>query len=143
MSDYFYYCPVCGSVKDVVMDFCVICNSEMGCSVRSKHEQEYYTAKGNPIDCLLNEEIKPNPLFDEKEYEHKHQVHSQTLEMISNRLLEERMQNNPNSPRCPTCKSTNIGKISTTSKVAGAAMFGLFSKTAKSQFKCNNCGYKW
>lgn len=46
-------------------------------------------------------------------------------------------------PKCPTCSSTNISKISTTSKVAGAAFFGLFSKTAKSQFKCNNCGYKW
>ena len=46
-------------------------------------------------------------------------------------------------PKCPTCSSTNITKISTTSKVAGAVAFGLFSKTARSQFKCNNCGYKW
>lgn len=48
-----------------------------------------------------------------------------------------------NKPKCPTCSSTNIKKISTTAKVAGAAAFGLFSKNAKSQFKCNNCGYKW
>lgn len=44
---------------------------------------------------------------------------------------------------CPTCNSTKVKKISGTAKVAGAAMFGLFSKTAKSQFKCENCGYKW
>lgn len=48
-----------------------------------------------------------------------------------------------NFPKCPTCSSTNIQKISTSSKAAGAMTFGLFSKTAKSQFKCNNCGYKW
>lgn len=48
-----------------------------------------------------------------------------------------------NQPKCPTCSSTNIQKISATSKAAGAMTFGLFSKTAKSQFKCNNCGYKW
>lgn len=48
-----------------------------------------------------------------------------------------------NIPKCPTCGSTNIKKISDTAKVAGALMFGLLSKTAKSQFKCNNCGYKW
>ena len=24
-----------------------------------------------------------------------------------------------------------------------AVAFGLFSKTAKSQFRCGNCGYKW
>ena len=48
-----------------------------------------------------------------------------------------------NVPRCPTCNSTNIEKISDTSKVVGAVAFGLFSKTAKSQFKCRNCGAKW
>lgn len=44
-------------------------------------------------------------------------------------------------PHCPTCDSTNIKKISSTAKVAGAVAFGLFSKTAKSQFKCENCGF--
>lgn len=48
-----------------------------------------------------------------------------------------------NKPKCPTCNSTNIKKISSTAKVAGAVTFGLFSKTARSQFKCGNCGYKW
>lgn len=48
-----------------------------------------------------------------------------------------------NPPKCPTCGSTNIQKISATKKAAGAIGFGLFSKTAKSQFECKNCGYKW
>lgn len=48
-----------------------------------------------------------------------------------------------NIPKCPTCNSTNIEKISATSKVVGAVAFGLFSKTARSQFKCKNCGAKW
>ncbi len=55
----------------------------------------------------------------------------------------ENIDNISNIPKCPTCSSTNISKISTTSKMVGGAMFGLFSKTATSQFKCNNCGYKW
>ena len=48
-----------------------------------------------------------------------------------------------NVPHCPTCGSTNIKKISATSKVVGAGLFGLFSKTARSQFECKDCGYKW
>lgn len=48
-----------------------------------------------------------------------------------------------NKPKCPTCNSTNIKKISGTAKVVGAVAFGLFSKTARSQFECENCGYKW
>ena len=46
-------------------------------------------------------------------------------------------------PKCPTCGSSNIEKISVGSKIVGAGLFGIFSKTARSQFKCNNCGYKW
>lgn len=48
-----------------------------------------------------------------------------------------------NKPKCITCGSTNVKKISTSAKVTGAVAFGLFSKTAKSQFKCENCGCKW
>lgn len=54
-----------------------------------------------------------------------------------------KLKANPNLPKCPTCSSTNIEKISSFDKAAGAVMFGLFSKTARSQFKCRNCGYKW
>ena len=48
-----------------------------------------------------------------------------------------------NKPKCPTCGSTNIEKISITKKAVGAFGFGLFSKTARSQFYCKDCGYKW
>ncbi|MEY8339467.1 hypothetical protein AALB16_15860 [Lachnospiraceae bacterium 62-35] len=41
--------------------------------------------------------------------------------------------------KCPTCNSTKVKRISGTAKAA----FGIFSKTARSQFKCENCGYKW
>lgn len=50
---------------------------------------------------------------------------------------------NANVPKCPTCGSTRIQKISTSKKMMGAFGFGLLSKTAKSQFECGNCGYKW
>ena len=49
----------------------------------------------------------------------------------------------PTGPRCPTCGSTSVERISTTAKAAGAFAFGLFSKTAHSQFRCKSCGYKW
>lgn len=45
--------------------------------------------------------------------------------------------------KCPTCGSTQVKRISTTAKVVGATMFGLFSKTARSQFECLDCKYKW
>lgn len=53
-------------------------------------------------------------------------------------VLDEELQ-----IKCPTCGSTRVKRISLTSKAVGAVMFGLFSKTAKSQFECLDCKYKW
>lgn len=48
-----------------------------------------------------------------------------------------------NIPKCPTCQSTNIKRVSGTSKAVSVAMFGLLSQKVKKQFHCNNCGYEW
>lgn len=48
-----------------------------------------------------------------------------------------------NVPTCPTCHSVNVQKISFVKGYTHWRAFGLFSKTARSQFECNNCGYKW
>ena len=48
-----------------------------------------------------------------------------------------------NRVHCPTCGSKNVQKITTSSKIMGAALFGILSITAKSQYKCNDCNYKW
>ena len=48
-----------------------------------------------------------------------------------------------NKPKCPTCNSTNLKKISATSKVVNTTVFGLFGTKRFKQFHCNNCGYEW
>lgn len=48
-----------------------------------------------------------------------------------------------NKPKCPTCTSTNIKKISTTSKVMNTATFGILGTKRHKTFHCNNCGYEW
>ncbi len=47
------------------------------------------------------------------------------------------------APHCPICGSPDIEKITLAQKAFGGFMFGLLSKTARSQFKCNNCGAKF
>lgn len=67
-------------------------------------------------------------------------------QMAKEQALSQQITNktdNPNIPKCPTCQSTNIKKISTTSKIIHGLTFGIFSTTARSQFQCQNCGYKW
>ena len=48
-----------------------------------------------------------------------------------------------NQPHCPICNSTNIKRISDLRRGIHAVAWGLFSKTARSQFECKNCGMKF
>lgn len=48
-----------------------------------------------------------------------------------------------NIPKCPTCQSTNINKITLTSKAINTAIFGLLGTKRHKTFHCNNCDYEW
>lgn len=48
-----------------------------------------------------------------------------------------------NVPKCPTCQSTNIKKVSTTSKAINTVMFGLLGTKRHKTFHCNDCEYEW
>lgn len=48
-----------------------------------------------------------------------------------------------NVPQCPICKSQNIERIGAMTRGMAAGLFGLFSSTARSQFICKSCGYKF
>lgn len=51
-----------------------------------------------------------------------------------------RKQENSNTVKCQYCNSTNVQKITTTSKVVNTALFGIFGTKRHKQFHCNNCG---
>lgn len=46
-------------------------------------------------------------------------------------------------PKCPACQSSNVERLNAVTRGAAAGLFGLFSSTARSQFICKNCGYKF
>lgn len=52
----------------------------------------------------------------------------------------KKVEEDNNTPHCPYCNSTNIKKITTGSKVAHTALFGIFSMSRNSkQWHCNDC----
>lgn len=63
-----------------------------------------------------------------------------TYHKLLKSILPQNTTQNINRISCPYCNSTNVKKISTTSKVAYGATFGIFaaSKIAN-QWHCNNC----
>lgn len=68
----------------------------------------------------------------------QHQI--SPAEIAHNNAIAQDWQN---KKKCPTCSSTNLKKISTTSKVVNTAVFGLFGTKRHKTFHCNNCGYEW
>lgn len=103
--------------------------------------------------CILcgREYVKPQaicpkcnmPLMKLSDYER--------LDMESNRAKlqkeverQEKVQREQNKPKCPICQSTNLSKITTTSKAGKIALFGIFGMDDNGKtWKCNNCGSKF
>ena len=50
---------------------------------------------------------------------------------------------NEKLPECPTCHSKNIVSVSQTKREFSVFLFGIANPTARAQFECKNCGYKW
>ena len=155
-----FYCPRCGNAK--IKDFdiingddkptkdtldCVYCSECLYIEILtpSKFAVDYYYNKSleqygdkeHWYEFLLPE-IKENPIFDIELYEKRI---SKKEDNSSNHT--SKITRNINLPKCPTCGSTNIRKISDAKKALHAIAFGIFSKTAYSQFECQNCHYKW
>lgn len=111
-------CPQCGRLyNDLEMRYCLNDNYPL-----------IYHETNNP----LREQLKD---FDRP-------IHKPTLDD----LRREQAKGNVDSgciPTCPTCGSKMVRKISATKRATHMWLFGFFSKTAVSQFSCENCGYKW
>ena len=119
---------ICPSCKKGVLEDSIITYEEL------EIIQDVSDSDRQFLEAMI--ELKKN---DPIEYQLKMSQFKASLKQQENsKKVEE-----DNTLRCPTCNSTKAKKISATSKVVGASMFGLFSKTARSQFKCERCGYKW
>ena len=136
---FYRYCPKCGNItcsqKEEKCDFC---NESY---ITTDYE---WSSGGSERKKILEEYVKPNPLFDEEVYnlrvgKEKRQQQA-TLDMTR---MEKQQAQRANVPKCPTCGSTNVEKISTAQKAFGFALVGLFSSNLGKTMHCKNCGYKW
>lgn len=145
-------CPECGKEISDKSDKCIHCGypiSKTKTNIVIVNNKEYdftnillgiNSESQTPASFVrMISDMCSIPIYEAKEIYFKIKDNKTLLEPIT---CEPKIQS-LNQPHCPTCGSTNIEKISATSKAVGAVAFGLFSKTAKSQYKCKNCGYKW
>lgn len=150
----FYYCPICGTILYYQLDHCRYCKSGLHYH-KSKRNTDYYIERARQLykdpqkwqDVLYNEEIKRNPIFDLKmaEYVKTDGAKESAIRQFNDEFRQESKAENhdKNAPKCPTCSSTDIKRISGMKRALHGYAFGIFSKTAFSQFECQHCGYKW
>lgn len=129
---YYKYCPKCGDItfiqKAIVCDFC---NEPYIETNYEWHPDDWRSGK-NIYKEILEEYVKPNPLFDEELYNKRVGVE------------KAQQQSTPqNVPKCPTCGSTKVHPISAGKKAAGFVMVGVFSKNFGKSYECDNCKYRW
>lgn len=107
---------------------------------RIKTIKEYFP---NGVEGVLMPDPNSIPEANRKYITHPTDTPSYTRPVTPSRTPAVPVKNKDYTPHCPICGSPDIEKITLAQKAFGGIMFGLFSKTAKSQFKCNNCGAKF
>lgn len=112
---------------------CWVCNEEMT-PVSITHD-EYLTlwvvTKNNDLILAMNELKEKDPI--------EFQLKLADFEIKWQEMKKAR----DTTPKCPTCGSTNIQRISASSKAGSVFLFGLMSQKVKHQWHCNNCKYEW
>lgn len=130
-------CVECGNNISDKSEYCPQCGCPTSESLKILEYEQY---KENLVyKCPVCNKEYPDGIFKCDICGYIHFV----TDSIKDELIKEDLIEKSNQPKCPTCQSPNIKKISGGAKMLGALGFGLFSKTARSQFECLNCGYKW
>lgn len=107
------WCPSCKKVHLAQYKICPKCKEELS-SIEEKHKYEEYRRQLEEKMSELSRQAV------EKEFRLKQSGYHGMAE-------------------CPYCHSRDTREISTTSKVASAAMLGIASNKIGKQWHCNNC----
>ena len=122
-----------------------------GCKTIRKIQQLNKSEADNLIIEINKYEYIPLSFPEDFDNVYPKLIMDRILDDLANRYdemhPEEVEQSNPqptqNVPHCPNCQSTNIQKISMTSRAISGLTFGILSSSIGKTFKCNKCKYKW
>lgn len=136
-----YYCEKCGGTGVLDEDICVLCGSHNSFKPVPNEYVEDYAIKDNLKEQFVEKIVKSSPNFDQECWNRREAF--KEIQKHNNELLENDKVKQANVPKCPTCQSTNLKKITVTSKTMNTALFGLFGAKRHKTFHCNSCGYEW
>lgn len=143
-EDMMAYCPKCGDIGSED-DICNFCGTK---EIVTPYSWDKWLYDGgydfDPSKKILEEYVKPNPLFDEELYNKRVGVEkAQQQSTLDQMRIKKQLEQQANKPKCPTCGSTKVHPISAGKKAIGFAMVGIFSKNFGKSYECDNCKYRW
>ena len=109
---------------------CIKCGSE-----NTTDEIDDYNCKMDDYQLLYNISHDGNFILQMLRLKNNDPIEYQ-LKMQQFKMTQT---NTSNQPHGPYCNSTNLTKVSGTSRFASTLMFGIGSKKVGKQWKCNNC----
>lgn len=164
------YCERCGKVCYMLFSKkCKNCSSKMKLlSEELKYKYHIFTDDWTQIsneemnfrkENFVMTELKNNPIFSIEEYKKQVQNQEQIKEELEvyqqkqNLEQQNKISNETRKildkqnciPKCPICGSTNIKKITMTTRAVKTATFGVVGAVddAGKTYKCENCGSKF
>lgn len=143
------YCPYCKKYQPSTFYNCAFCLRRLwllsdweDTEDEEKEDWLKYPMPAEDISKMDADTVRKNQ-DEAAAYDAKVKAEIQEKLDEERRKAEEEAAKPVYTPKCPTCGSPDIERISGVSKVASAAMLGLFSNKIRKTFHCNNCGYEW
>lgn len=164
------YCEKCGQIYYIAFskkcDFCGTKMKLLSEDLKYKYHifVEDWSQTSDEEELLRKEkfvmgELKDAPLFSmeayQKQVQKKIELNKRLNEYEKRKILEQQaknlaqMQNEKDKqnciPKCPICGSTNVNKITITTRAVKTAVFGVVGAVddAGKTYKCENCGSKF
>lgn len=149
MEKHVKYCPYCKKYQPSTFYDCAFCFRKLwllsdweNTEDEEKEDWLKYPMPAKDISKMDMDTVKKNQ-DEAAAYDAKVKAEIQEKLDEERRKAEEEAAKQVYTPTCPTCHSPDIEKISGTSKVVDAVVWGIWSKKAGKTFKCRNCGYEW
>lgn len=149
MEKHVKYCPYCKKYQPSTFYDCAFCLRKLWLlkdweETEDEEKEDWlkYPMPAKDISGMDSDLVKKNQ-NEATAYDTKIKAEIQGKLDEERRKAEEEAAKPVYTPKCPTCGSPDIEKISGTSKVVDAVVWGIWSKKAGKTFKCRNCGYEW
>ena len=144
-----YYCDKCGNSNVRApgqLTICGVCRNTLKV-VPDSYLDETEFLNEEMKQKLVEDLVLTSPNFDQYYFDNREEIQTQQImedlarQEYGKAIQEGRNKGNKFGITCPYCSATNVKKITTTSKVAHTALFGVFSMGRNSKnYHCNHCG---